>query len=197
MGFKRAKFTSEEEKREITAKRRLKQFVKNKVKGKSAVKEEDAESDYWKGQFLKAEMPEIDDESGTEYWTNLLSIYRSDRKKSKAEEKKKENTEHLRVPKKTPKGKKKKELREVKQQKKEMKKVKDDLEDISEVQGESEQSRRTDEDNIFEIDYGYKKPTQPQSSLKKKSTNDLLKTPPTVSVTKPQSNDYFQDDESN
>ena len=82
MGFKRAKFISEDEKRENRARQSIKQFVKNKIKGKSSSKEEEADSEYWKAQFLKHEMPEIDDDGGTEYWTNLLSIYRQDRKKT-------------------------------------------------------------------------------------------------------------------
>ena len=76
MGFKRAEFKSEDEKREIRAKERIKQFVKKQVKGKSGKKEEEDDSEYWKAQFLKHEMPELDDDGGTEYWTNLLSIYR-------------------------------------------------------------------------------------------------------------------------
>ena len=82
MGFKRAKFVSEEEKREHKAKERIKQFVKYKVDGKhKAGADVGADDEYWKAQFMKSEMPELDDESGTEYWTNLLSIYRSGKKK--------------------------------------------------------------------------------------------------------------------
>ena len=80
LGFKRVKFVSEEEKRDFKAKERIKQFVKYQVKGtggqKKGEKEEAADSEYWKTQFLKSEMPELNDDSGTEYWTNLLSIYR-------------------------------------------------------------------------------------------------------------------------
>ena len=82
MGFKRATFVSEEEKREHKAKERIKQFVKYKVDGRNkAGADVGADDEYWKAQFMKSEMPELDDESGTEYWTNLLSIYRSGKKK--------------------------------------------------------------------------------------------------------------------
>ena len=50
-------------------------------KGKKSEVEEAADSEYWKAQFMKSEMPELDDNSGTEYWTNLLSIYRQGKKK--------------------------------------------------------------------------------------------------------------------
>jgi len=79
MGFKQAKFVSEEEKREHKAKERIKQFVKYKVDGPDKHVEKElvaADDQYWKAEFMKHEMPELDDDSGTEYWTNLLSIYR-------------------------------------------------------------------------------------------------------------------------
>ena len=100
VGFKRVKFVSEEEKRDYKAKERIKQFVKHQVKGKGTTKkgesEEAADSEYWKTQFMKSEMPELNDDSGTEYWTNLLSIYRQGKKKKLDEEKKKDNTKALR-----------------------------------------------------------------------------------------------------
>ena len=76
MGFNRAKFVSEEEKREHKAKERIKQFVKYKSSGAEEIGDAAADSDLWKKAFMKHEMPELDDESGTEYWTNLLSVYR-------------------------------------------------------------------------------------------------------------------------
>ena len=123
MGFKRVKFVSEEEKREHKAKERIKQFVKYKakedLKNKGGEKDEGAESEYWKAQFMKHEMPELDDDSGTEYWANLLSIYRQGKKKKETEEKKKDNTKELRTQNsgkqlKSPKNPKKKERREKK-----------------------------------------------------------------------------------
>ena len=94
MGFKRTEYKSEEEKREQRAKERIRDFVKHKVKQKNDPKMED--EDYWKKEFMKSETPEINDESGTEYWGNLLSIYRSDKRKRAKEKVKEENSKAMR-----------------------------------------------------------------------------------------------------
>ena len=39
------------------------------------------DDEYWQKEFMKGETPEISDESGTEYWGNLLSIIRKDNRK--------------------------------------------------------------------------------------------------------------------
>jgi len=44
---------------------------------------------------MKIETPEIADESGTEYWSNLLSIYRTSRRKQEKEKLKEENTKAM------------------------------------------------------------------------------------------------------
>ena len=50
------------------------------------------DEDYWKKEFMKSETPEIGDESGLEYWGNLLSIYRNDKRKRAKAKAKEENT---------------------------------------------------------------------------------------------------------
>ena len=79
MGFKREEYLSAEQKREQRAKVRIRQFVKLRMDKKSDAKMNDDE--YWQKEFMKGETPEISDESGTEYWGNLLSIIRKDNRK--------------------------------------------------------------------------------------------------------------------
>ena len=79
MGFKRVEYLSAEQKREQRAKDRIRQFVKKRINQKSVGKTNDDE--YWQKEFMKGETPEISDESGTEYWGNLLSIIRKDNRK--------------------------------------------------------------------------------------------------------------------
>ena len=45
---------------------------------------------------MKQETPEIGDDSGTEYWSNMLSIYRDDKRKRAKAKAKEENSKAMR-----------------------------------------------------------------------------------------------------
>lgn len=96
---------------------------------------------YWQKEFMKGETPEISDESGTEYWGNLLSIIRKDNRQLTKAKAKEENSKAMRYepfhslePQEVP-----------PQFAQALEKVQDDIRDISSIRDEQSKNFEDDE----------------------------------------------------
>lgn len=130
------------------------------------------DEDYWKKEFMKGETPEIGDDSanGIEYWGNLLSIYRNDKRKRAKAKAKEDNSKVMRAePFATP---------ETEQPTvdhlKVIRKVQDEIQDISSLQDE-DYSKTIDMD-----DEGIYSPDKAGDSWYAKRTGDKFHEQPTT-----------------